>query len=192
MKNNTLQDNRLVKKFSELYSKSQLPSAKRASSKPTRLNKEHLLISYAVAGYPDIKTSKEIVSAMIKSGADIIEIGIPFSDPIADGPIIQEASFISLAHGITPEKTLKIVKEIRKEFPKIPIIIMSYSNILIKAGISKFMNEAKQSGIDGFILPDMPIEESEKYIKEASKLNLATIFLVTPNTNEKRLRFISF
>ena len=191
MKNNSLQDNRLVKKFSELYSKSQIPSAKRAPSKPTRLNKEHLLICYAVAGYPDIKTSKEIVSAMIKSGADIIEIGIPFSDPIADGPIIQEASFISLAHGITPEKALKIVKEIRNEFPKIPIIIMSYSNILIKAGISKFMTEARQSGIDGFILPDMPIEESEKYIKEASKLNLATIFLVTPNTNENRLRFIA-
>ncbi len=128
---------------------------------------------------------------MIQAGADIIEIGIPFSDPIADGPIIQETSFISLTNGITPDKSLEIAKDIRKEFPKTPIVLMTYSNILIKAGLSKFIKNAKQCGVDGFILPDMSIEESDKYVKEASQLNLATIFLVSPNTNEERLRSIA-
>jgi tryptophan synthase alpha chain len=194
IQSNNLQTNRLVKKFCELYSKSQSSSITYASSprfKPSAVRKEHLLICYAVAGYPDIKTTKEIVSAMIESGADIIEIGLPFSDPIADGPIIQEASFIALTHGIIPDKALEIVKDIRKEFPNTPIVAMTYSNILYKAGFSKFMRKAKKSGIDGFILPDMPFEESDKYINEASRLNLATIFLASPNTNEERLRSIA-
>jgi tryptophan synthase alpha chain len=195
IKNNKLQDNRLVKKFTELYSKSESPLALTSSSRPasrsSELKKEHLLICYAVAGYPDTKTSKEIVSAMINSGADIIEIGLPFSDPIADGPIIQEASFTALTRGITPDKSLEIVKDIRKEFPNTPIVAMTYSNIILKAGLRKFMKKAKDSGIDGFILPDMPIEESDEYIKEASRLNLATIFLVSPNTNEERLHAIA-
>ena len=194
IQNNNLQDNRLVKKFCELYSKSQSSSVTYYSStrsKSSGVKKEHLLICYAVAGYPDIKTTKEIVSVMIESGADIIEIGLPFSDPIADGPIIQEASYIALTHGITPDKALDIVKDIRQEFPNIPIVAMTYSNILLKVGFRKFMRKAKQSGIDGFILPDMPIEESDKYVKEASRLNLATIFLVSPNTNEERIRSIA-
>jgi tryptophan synthase alpha chain len=187
--NNNLQDNRLVEKFCEVYSASE--SKTPSSSKSSRKQKDHLLICYAVAGYPDIKTTKEIISTMIQAGADIIEIGIPFSDPIADGPIIQEASFISLTNGITPDKSLEIAKDIRKEFPKTPIVLMTYSNILIKAGLSKFIKNAKQCGVDGFILPDMSIEESDKYVKEASQLNLATIFLVSPNTNEERLRSIA-
>ena len=195
IKNNKLQDNRLVKKFCELYSKSESPSAlissSRSTSESSEVKKEHLLICYAVAGYPDIKTTKQIVSAMINSGADIIEIGLPFSDPIADGPIIQEASFSALTRGITPHKSLEIVKDIRKEFPNTPLVAMTYSNILLKAGLSKFMRKAKHSGIDGFILPDMPIEESDSYVKEASRLNLATIFLVSPNTNEERLHAIA-
>ncbi len=191
--NNNLQDNRLVEKFCELYSasESKTPSPSPPSSKSSRKQKDHLLICYAVAGYPDIKTTKEIISTMIQAGADIIEIGIPFSDPIADGPIIQEASFVSLINGITPDKSLEIAKDIRKEFPKTPIVLMTYSNILIKAGLSKFIKKAKQCGVDGFILPDMSIEESDKYVKEASQLNLATIFLVSPNTNEERLRSIA-
>jgi tryptophan synthase alpha chain len=168
--NNNLQDNRLVEKFRELYSASELktPSPSPSSSKSSRKQKDHLLICYAVAGYPDIKTTKEIISTMIQAGADIIEIGIPFSDPIADGPIIQEASFISLTNGITPDKSLEIAKDIRKEFPKTPIVLMTYSNILIKAGLSKFIKNAKQCGVDGFILPDMSIEERLRSIASKS------------------------
>ena len=180
-------DNRLVK-LCELYMKS-LSSSRTSSqtSRTLRLGKEHLLICYAVAGYQDIKTTKEIVSAMIESGADIIEIGFPFSDPITDGPVIQEASFFSLSHGMTPDKALEIVKDVRKQFLNTPIVAMTYSNILLKAGFRNFMRKAKQFGIDGFILPDLPIEESDEYLHEASRQNLAPIFLVSPNTDEKRL-----
>jgi tryptophan synthase alpha chain len=128
---------------------------------------------------------------MIQAGADIIEIGVPFSDPIADGPIIQEASYLALQKGITPDKSLEIAKDIRKEFPKIPIVLMTYSNILSRAGFNKFIKKAKQCGVDGFILPDMSIEESCKYVKEASQLNLATIFLASPNTKKERLLAIA-
>ncbi len=108
-----------------------------------------LLICYAMAGYPDTQTTKEIVSTMIHAGADIIEIGIPFSDPLADGPIIQEASDVALSNGMTPNKSLQIVKDIRSRFSDIPIILMTYSNILVKAGIRDFIRKAKQSALMG-------------------------------------------
>jgi tryptophan synthase alpha chain len=200
-----LQSNRIMQKFSELnYSSSdgaivsQLPplqqySSTSLSSKQTKKKKEQrsLLICYATAGYPDAQTTKDIVATMIYAGADVIEIGIPFSDPIADGPIIQEASFVALSKGMTPNKSLQIVKDIRSKFSEIPIILMTYSNILVKAGVGDFIRKAGQSGADGFILPDMPIEESSDYINEATRWNLATIFLASPNTEEGRLREIA-
>ena len=200
-----LQGNRLMQKFYELYSRSSdevissVPSSQQYSisqSHSKSLNKKKqgqrsLLICYATAGYPDAQITKEIISHMIHAGADIIEIGIPFSDPIADGPIIQEASFIALSNGMTPEKSLQIVKDIRKRFSEIPIVLMTYSNILVKAGLSEFLGKARESGADGFILPDMPIEEASDFVKEATRLNLATVFLASPNTEEERLRNIA-
>jgi tryptophan synthase alpha chain len=206
IKGMNLQGNRIVQKFSKLLSSSpnrvmvsrpttsqQYPS-KSISSKhyPLKMKGQRsLLICYATAGYPDAQSTKEIVATMINAGADIIEIGIPFSDPIADGAIIQEASFVALYNGMTPRKSLQIVKDIRDEFSEIPIILMTYSNILVKAGMGDFIRSAAQSGADGFILPDMPIEESTDYVKEATRWNLATIFLASPNTNEKRLSDIA-
>ena len=151
---------------------------------------ESALICYALAGYPDIITTKEIISTMVDAGADIIEIGIPFSDPIADGPVIQEASYNALVNGITPPKSLQIICDIKKKYPRLPLVAMTYSNILIRMGFNTFMQKAKQCGIDGFILADMPIEESEEYIKEASNLDLATIFMVSPNSKEQRIKSI--
>jgi tryptophan synthase alpha chain len=139
----TLKNNRLNKKFDELSKKN-----------------EHALICYVVAGYPDVTTTEDIISSLVLSGADIIEIGIPFSDPIADGSVIQEASHQALLSGITPEKCLNISQNIRSKFPDLPILIMTYSNILLKAGFKNFMRRSKLSGVDGFILPDMAIEES--------------------------------
>ncbi len=172
--NNNNSNNLLIKKFQELSKKN-----------------ESALICYALAGYPDIKTTEEIISTMVDAGADIIEIGIPFSDPIADGPTIQEASYNALVKGITPPKSLEIIYDIKKKYPQLPLVAMTYSNILVRVGFSKFMQEAKQCGIDGFILADMPIEESEEYIKEASNLGLATIFMVSPNTKEQRIKSIA-
>jgi tryptophan synthase alpha chain len=199
-----LQSNRIVQKFSKLNSSSdgvvlsqspsqQYSSSTSLSSKRTKKNKEQrsLLICYATAGYPDAQTTKEVVATMIYAGADIIEIGIPFSDPIADGPIIQQASFVALSNGMTPNNSLRIVKDIRSKFSDIPIILMTYSNILVKAGVGDFIRKAGQSGADGFILPDMPIEEASDYINEATRWNLAAIFLASPNTEEGRLRKIA-
>jgi tryptophan synthase alpha chain len=210
IKRKNLQENRIVRKFSKLYSSSDgaaelqrpllPPSSQQYSSRLLSSNRKEkekkkeqhsLLICYATAGYPDTQTTKEIVSTMIHAGADIIEIGIPFSDPIADGPIIQEASFAALSNGMTPNKSLQIVKDIRNRFSDVPIILMTYSNILVKAGIGDFIRKAKQIGADGFILPDMPIEESRDFVNEATRQNLATIFLVSPNTKEERLRDIA-
>jgi tryptophan synthase alpha chain len=151
---------------------------------------EGALICYVVAGYPDTATSKQVINSLVNGGADIIEVGIPFSDPIADGPTIQAASNIALRKGMTPEKALDLVRGVRKQHPNLPLLAMTYSNILVRAGIEKFMSESKQCGLDGFILPDMPIEESHTYSLTASKLNLATVFLVSPNTSTARLRKI--
>ncbi|MCI0560293.1 MAG: tryptophan synthase subunit alpha, partial [Nitrososphaera sp.] len=144
-------------------------------------------ICYIVAGYPDLKTSQRIVEALIEGGADIIEIGIPFSDPIADGPTIQAASNHALDKGIRPEDALRIVAQTRKNHPLTPILGMTYSNILLRTGVEKFMTLSKGRGIDGFIIPDLPYEEADRYLRAASKLELSTVFLAAPNTPPDRL-----
>jgi tryptophan synthase alpha chain len=165
--------NRITEKFCELAKKG-----------------ESALICYVVAGYPDIRTSHKVINALMKGGADMIEIGIPFSDPIADGPTIQAASNSALSKGMTPEKALQLAKNVRTSHPKLPLLAMTYSNILIRAGMEKFMSQSKECGFDGFILPDMPIEEADAYSATASKLKLATVFLVSPNTPHSRLHKI--
>lgn len=167
-------ENRIDSKFNELKSKNQ-----------------KALICYVVAGYPDIKTSEHIITSLINGGADIIEIGIPFSDPIADGSTIQDAIQSSLISGTTPDMCLELASRIRKTFPNIPLIIMTYSNILYRKGYMQFAEKAKENGIDGFIIPDIPIEESKEYLNTVQNTGLSTIFLVSPNTSEKRLKMIS-
>ncbi|MGZ5509218.1 MAG: tryptophan synthase subunit alpha [Nitrososphaeraceae archaeon] len=167
-------ENRIDSKFNELKSKNQ-----------------KALICYVVAGYPDMKTSEYIITSLINGGADIIEIGIPFSDPIADGSTIQDAIQSSLISGTTPDMCLELASRIRKTFPNIPLIIMTYSNILYKKGYIQFAEKAKENGIDGLIIPDIPIEESKEYLNTAQNTGLSTIFLVSPNTSEKRLKMIS-
>ncbi len=120
---------------------------------------------------------------------DIIELGFPFSDPLADGPVIQNASTISLEKGTKIAKFFSLVKKIRKE-TDIPLILMTYTNILYHKGYSKFISEAKKVGIDGFILPDMSIEESKEYL-QAAKNKADTIFLISPNTSNTRIQKIS-
>ena len=166
--------NRIDKKFRDLKEK-----------------KDNALICYVVAGYPDIRTSENIIVALIEGGADMIEIGIPFSDPIADGNTIQEAIHQSLLSGITPEQCLELSQRIRNKFPDVPLIIMTYSNILFRIGYEEFLRRAKVKGIDGCILPDIPFEESEEYVTAAKKTGIATIFLTAPNTEEKRLKDIN-
>ncbi len=165
--------NRITDKFRELADKG-----------------ETALICYVVAGYPNMATSKQVIDALVNGGADMIEVGIPFSDPIADGPTIQAASNIALKNGMTPEKGLNLVRVLRKKHPNLPILAMTYYNILVRPGIEKFMYDSKQCGLDGFILPDLPVEEADIYTSAASRLNLATVFLVSPNTTDTKLRQI--
>lgn len=150
---------------------------------------EKALIAYIMAGFPNEKSTIAAIRGLVKGGADIIELGFPFSDPLADGPVIQNASTISLQKGTNITKFFSLVKKIRKE-TDIPLVLMTYTNILYNKGYSKFIIEAKKAGIDGFILPDMAIEESNEYL-QAAKNNADTIFLISPNTNKKRINKIS-
>ena len=163
---------RIKEKFSELEAKN-----------------EKALISYIMVGFPNERATMSAVKGLVKGGADIIELGFPFSDPIADGPVIQNASTVSLEKGTRINNYFSIVKKIRK-LTDAPLVLMTYTNILYNKGYLKFISEAKKAGIDGFILPDMSIEESKEYLK-AAKGNTDTIFLVSPNTSKKRIRKIA-
>jgi len=151
--------------------------------------KEKALIAYIMAGFPNEKDTIATIRGLVKGGTDIIELGFPFSDPLADGPVIQNASTVSLEKGTKITKFFSLVKKIRKE-TDIPLVLMTYTNILYHKGYSKFISEAKKAGIDGFILPDMSVEESEEYLK-AAKNNADTIFLISPNTNKTRVQKIT-
>lgn len=173
MLESNLHGNRIYNKFRELTSK----------NRPA-------LICFIVGGYPTIAHSEQIVSSLVKAGADMIEIGIPFSDPIADGPTIQKAYNTALKNGVTPQKCLHMCANLRKKFPNLPLLIMTYSNIVYKAGLEKFIKLSRLHGVDGLILPDMAIMESDAYVKVASDHGLATIFLASPNSNKQRIEQI--
>ena len=147
------------------------------------------LIAYITAGDPNPSYTPRIVEALIKGGADIIELGIPFSDPIADGPTIQAGSVRALDAGTTPKMVLEIVAQIKKNH-KVPMVIMTYYNSIFKMGLNMFMEHAKASGVDGIIVPDLPIEEATDYKKYAEANQIDTIFLTTPSTHTDRLNEI--
>ena len=150
---------------------------------------EKALISYIMVGFPNQRATLSAIKGLVKGGTDIIELGFPFSDPLADGPVIQNASTVSLEKGTKINNFFSLVKKIRK-LTDLPLVLMTYTNILYTRGYPKFISEAKKAGIDGFILPDMSIEESKEYLN-AAKGKTDTIFLVSPNTNKKRIRKIA-
>jgi tryptophan synthase alpha chain len=150
---------------------------------------EHALIGYAVAGYPDRESTLDVIKAMVKGGVDIVELGIPFSDPIADGPTIQKASYKALQKGITPKEALQIAKQINDSLG-VPLAIMTYCNIPYKPGFDDFLKSARSNGVDGIIIPDLTFEEAGDLQKCASNNNIDTIFLVSPNISEVRIKAI--
>lgn len=147
---------------------------------------EGALIAYVMGGDPEPEYTLKIAEALIKGGIDILELGIPFSDPIADGPTIQAASTRALNAGTTPKKVLEIAKKIKKKH-NIPIAIMTYYNLLFKMGLDNFFSPAKQCQVDATIIPDLPLEEAADYKKAATKYGLDTIFLAAPSTSNERL-----
>jgi len=151
------------------------------------LNKK-AMISFVTSGYPDIKTTEDIVLKIAASGGDIIELGIPYSDPIADGAVIQAASSKALENGAKIEDIMKMVESIRKK-TDIPLVYMTYFGNVYKYGVQKFINRCKEVGIDGIIIPDLPLEERSEIVSIASEHGIYIIPLVAP-TSENRIKGI--
>lgn len=149
-----------------------------------------LLSIYFTAGYPQLNDTVSIIEDLEKNEVDMIEIGLPFSDPLADGPTIQESSTQALRNGMTTEKLFQQVKDIRKTV-KIPLIIMGYFNPILQYGVEEFCKKCDEIGIDGLIIPDLPVDVySEKYQETFENHNLINVFLITPQTSEERIAFI--
>ena len=149
--------------------------------------KNNILNIYITAGFPKLNDTIKIVNELAKNDVDIIEIGMPFSDPLADGPTIQNSSKKAIENGITIPKILQQIKEIRKT-THIPILLMGYYNQLLQYGTEKFFKKAKEVGVNGFIIPDLPLQVyKEKHQKIIDKLGLNMIFLITPQTTTNRI-----
>jgi tryptophan synthase alpha chain len=144
-------------------------------------------VPFLMAGDPDPATSFAIIKALPKAGADIIEIGMPFTDPMADGPSIQAAGLRALHAGMTLKKTLGLVREFRKDDNATPLVLMGYYNPIYIYGVDQFLNDAKSAGVDGLIVVDLPPEEDSELCVPAMKAGLNFIRLATPTTDDKRL-----
>jgi tryptophan synthase alpha chain len=150
----------------------------------------NLLNIYFTAGYPKIEDTVTVLKALQKAGVDMVEIGMPYSDPVADGPIIQQSSLDSINAGMTIKKLLTQLKDIRKEVT-IPILLMGYFNTVMQYGVEKFMKEISAIGIDGVILPDLPLDEYTEHYQEICESNhISNVSLITPNTSDERLHVI--
>jgi tryptophan synthase alpha chain len=150
--------------------------------------KNPVLNVYCTAGYPKLNSTLEVMKSLQENGANIIELGMPYSDPLADGPVIQQSGSIALANGMTIAKLFEQLKDFRKEI-SIPVILMGYMNPVLQYGFEKFCADAAAIGIDGLILPDLPEYEFEtEYGAIIKKYNLDFIFLVTPETSEERVK----
>jgi tryptophan synthase alpha chain len=144
-------------------------------------------VTYVMAGDPDPKTSLDIIKALPKAGADVIELGIPFTDPMADGPSIQAAGLRALKVGMTLKKTLAMVSDFRKQDNATPLVLMGYYNPIYIYGVDRFLTDAKAAGVDGLIIVDLPPEEDDELCIPALKAGLNFIRLATPTTDDKRL-----
>jgi len=164
--------NRIDKKFKEL-----------------KIRNKKAFIAFITAGYPDLETTKSLVLEFDKIGVDIVELGVPFSDPMADGPIIQEASQFALNKKVHLDKILNLVKAIRSKV-QIPISLMTYYNPVFCFGEDKFVRTARACGVDGVIIPDLPPDEGKSFIKLANKNDLDVICFIAPTTSPKRAQYI--
>ncbi|MEK9530835.1 MAG: tryptophan synthase subunit alpha, partial [Flavobacteriaceae bacterium] len=155
------------------------------------LNKEQKLLSiYFTAGFPQLEDTVTILKQLEASGVDMIELGLPFSDPLADGPTIQESSTQALKNGMTTDKLFDQLKDIRQHI-KVPLIVMGYFNPMMQYGVERFCQRCQEVGIDGLIIPDLPVEVyHEKYQELFQQYGLLNMFLITPQTPDERIRFI--
>lgn len=148
-------------------------------------------IPYLPLGYPTPADTLELVPALMAGGADIIELGIPFSDPVADGPTIQEASQLALRAGVTPSTCLDLVAELRQGGVAVPLLLMGYYNPIHSYGVEDYVRDCAEVGVDGFIIPDLPPEEAGPLQKACGEKEMALVFLVAPTTREERIATIA-
>lgn len=146
-------------------------------------------IPFITCGDPDLETTAEVVREAVKNGADLIELGIPFSDPTAEGPVIQAANIRALSGGVTTDKVFDLVRELRTDV-RIPLVFMTYANVVFSYGAERFISACKETGIDGLILPDLPYEEREEFEPVCKKYGIALIPLIAP-TSENRIAMIA-
>ncbi|BBE17272.1 tryptophan synthase alpha chain [Aquipluma nitroreducens] len=152
--------------------------------------KEQVLSVYFTAGYPNLEDTVPVIQELVKNGVDLIEIGMPFSDPVADGPVIQHSSLVALQNGMSIRKLFDQLKDIRKSV-EIPLILMGYINPVLQYGLEAFCKKCNEIGIDGLIIPDLPLDVYETEFKPVFEANnLHNIFLITPQTSDERLRKI--
>lgn len=158
---------------------------------PIRFAAKPGLVAYITAGDPDIATTRSIVLAAIDAGADVIELGVPFSDPLADGPVIQRASERALKHGTSLSDVLAVARDIRSARPNAGLVIFSYFNPILRFGLEKFCATAEAAGVDGVLVTDMIVEEAAEYLACLDRHNLAPIFLAAPTSPDARLERIA-
>jgi len=149
------------------------------------------LVAYVTCGDPGLATTRDVVLAAIEAGAEVIELGVPFSDPVADGPVIQRASQRALQNGVTLADVLKLAAEVRQHAQSTGLIIFSYLNPILRMGLQKFCKVARHAGVDGALLTDLPVEEAGDYLREMRRNELATVFLAAPTSTDERLKRIA-
>jgi len=156
---------------------------------PLTFHNKPALVAYLACGDPDLPTTREVVLAAGSAGAEVIELGVPFSDPVADGPVIQRASERALRNGVSLEQVLKLAAEIRRDSAA-GLIVFSYFNPVLRMGLEKFAARAADAGVDGALITDLPVEEAGEYLRHMRKRDLATVFLAAPTSTDERLKRI--
>jgi tryptophan synthase alpha chain len=158
---------------------------------PLTLHNKPALVAYVTCGDPDLATTREIILAAIEAGADVIELGVPFSDPVADGPVIQRASERALKQRTSLAQVLTLAAEIREHAQSTGLIIFSYLNPVLRMGVEKFCKVARAAGVDGALLTDLPVEEADDYLQHIREYDLAPVFLAAPTSPDARLKRIA-
>ena len=148
------------------------------------------LFVYLTAGYPDLVTTLELIPSLVAAGADAIELGVPFSDPLADGATIQESTFHALKQNVNLQDCLDIVRDLRDNIPNTPLILMGYYNPIFNYGLEAFCREASTSGVDGLIIPDLPADESQPLLEQCAKVGIDLVPLLPPNSSDNRIEFV--
>jgi tryptophan synthase alpha chain len=149
------------------------------------------LVAYVTCGDPDLTSTRAIILSAIEAGADVIELGVPFSDPVADGPVIQRASERALKNGTSLAQVLTLAAEIREQAQSTGLIVFSYLNPILRMGIDKFCKIARAAGLDGALVTDLPVEEAGQYLRAMGEYDLAPVFLAAPTSPDERLRRIA-